>query len=155
MENHNDRILALLSVLVLLCVVLGYASSAGASHAGGFILDVPSLGGDKDGDDVLDGVDGCPDEDASGLDADDDGCVDQAADLAEVVLALELRQGTERALVASAQAAARGTGTLAVNRLGAFINKVQAQRGRKLDDEHANLLMSFAAHASAVLQAAQ
>ncbi|MDP7111676.1 MAG: hypothetical protein QGH45_06925 [Myxococcota bacterium] len=153
MDDQNDRSLALLSVLVLLCVVLGYASAAGASHAGGFILDLPALGGDRDGDDVLDGVDGCPDEDASGLDADDDGCIDQAADLAQVVLALELRQATERALVASAQSAARETGTLAVNRLGAFINKVQAQRGKRLDDEHANLLMSFAAHASAVLQA--
>ena len=97
-------------------------------------------------------MDSCPDEDASGLDADDDGCVDRVADLAGVVLSLPLHKGTERALLASAESAARDEGISAVNKLGAFINKVEAQRGKKIDDDQANLLMSFAAHASAVLQ---
>ena len=112
-----------------------------------------SLENDRDGDGVLDDVDSCQDEDATGLDADDDGCIDRVADLADLVVSLELHAGTERALVASAESAARDAGISAVNKLGAFVNKVEAQRGKKLDVDQANLLMSFAAHASSGLLA--
>ena len=114
-----------------------------------------SQSNDRDGDEVLDDVDACPDEDATGLDADDDGCVDRVADLADLVAALDLHAGTERSLVASAESAAKDVGSSAINKLGAFVNKVQAQRGKKLDDDQANLLMSFAAHASSDLQAGE
>ncbi len=158
MNELSDRNLALLTVLVALCVVLGYASSARAdlTPTAGTLTDYAAgaLGGDRDSDNVLDGIDRCPDEDASGMDADGDGCVDRAADLAAVVVTLDLPRATERALVASVTAAARDTGPAAVHKLGAFINRVASQRGRTIDDEQANLLMSFAAHASAVLQPA-
>ena len=113
-----------------------------------------SQAGDSDGDGLPDGVDACPDEDATGLDADDDGCVDRAVDLPDLVISLALPQGTERSLLASAESAARDEGIPTANKLGAFINKVEAQRGKKLDDEQAYLLMSFAAHASSILQPA-
>lgn len=58
-------------------------------------------------------------------------------------------------LVLRSQAGDRDGGTSAINKLGAFVNKVEAQRGKKIDDDEANLLVSFAAHASAVLQAEQ
>ncbi len=114
-----------------------------------------SQAGDRDGDGVLDGVDICPEEDASGLDADGDGCVDRVADLADLVSSLGLHRGTERALVASAESAARDNGLSAVHKLGAFVNKVEAQRDKKIDADQANLLVAFAAHASADLQGAE
>jgi len=99
-------------------------------------------------------VDACPAEDASGFDADDDGCIDRAADLADLVLSLALKPGAERRLAASAEQLARDEGITALHKLAAFVNKVEARRGRKLDHHQANMLVSFAAHATADLQRA-
>jgi len=109
---------------------------------------------DLDGDAVSDVVDACPAEDASGFDADDDGCIDRAADLADLVLSLALKPGAERRLAASAEQLARDEGITALHKLAAFVNKVEARRGRKLDHHQANMLVSFAAHATADLQRA-
>lgn len=128
------------------------ASSDAFAPAGVEALVLRSQVVDQDGDGITDDVDICPAEDAWGRDADHDGCSDRVADLAGVVLSLALHSGTERSLVASAESAAGDKGVSAMNKLGAFVNKVQAQRGKKLTDDQANLLVSFAAHASAELQ---
>ncbi len=69
-------------------------------------------------------------------------------DLATVVTGLSLPQDIEDGLldkVKAAQAALdRGKTTPATNILNAFINQVEAQRGKKITDEDATMLISFA-----------
>ncbi|MFH1467387.1 MAG: hypothetical protein ABIO70_23590 [Pseudomonadota bacterium] len=132
---------------------------AGAAQLEGF--DLASLQGllaqstDSDDDGVTDSLDACPSDGSGGLDADGDGCADSVYDLPALVSSLGLDRGTNTALLASAQAAAasseRGSTTSAVNQLAAFVNKVEAQRGRKIDDEDAALLIAFADNAAAGL----
>lgn len=107
---------------------------------------------DGDADGVPDGADLCPAEDASGLDADADGCRDSSGALAALVQSLGLPPGQETTLLASLHAAeaalARGNLQAARGELNAFLHKVQAQRGKKIADGDAELLIE---HASNIL----
>ncbi|MFH1723799.1 MAG: thrombospondin type 3 repeat-containing protein [Elusimicrobiota bacterium] len=130
-----------------------------AANAGQEDLDGDGLGDvcdpDRDGDGVDNDVDACPDTDASGRDADSDGCVDSADQLDDVIGGLELPGGTSNSLLSTAEnaaaAAERGNTKAAENQLEALINKVEAQRGKKLTDEQADLLIEFARNSIAGL----
>ncbi|MFH1726646.1 MAG: thrombospondin type 3 repeat-containing protein [Elusimicrobiota bacterium] len=110
---------------------------------------------DIDGDGVLNEADGCPYEDASGRDADGNGCIDSADDLDDTIESLDLHSGTESSLTSKAEnaaaAAERGNTKAAANALEAFINQVEAQRGKKISDEDADMLIAFAQNAIAGL----
>jgi hypothetical protein len=114
-----------------------------------------TLSADSDDDGVGDSLDACPSEGSRGLDADADGCVDSVYDLPALVTSLNLDRGTANALQASAQAAVaaaeRGSATSAVHQLAAFVNKVEAQQGEKIDVDDTALLIAFADNAAAGL----
>ncbi|MFH1726781.1 MAG: leucine-rich repeat domain-containing protein [Elusimicrobiota bacterium] len=103
---------------------------------------------DDDGDGVPDTADACPAVDASGNDADQDGCVDAVEELAETIEAMDLPEAAESPLTSKAENAAaaieRDNPKAADNVLKAFINQVEAQRGKKLTDEEADTLIEFA-----------
>ncbi|HEX7181499.1 MAG TPA: M23 family metallopeptidase [Thermoanaerobaculia bacterium] len=108
---------------------------------------------DGDGDAVPDGVDLCPAEDASGLDANADGCLDTAGALAVLVQSLGLPPGQQTALLTSLRAAeaaiARSNRQAALGELNAFVQKVQAQRGKSIPDGDADLLIEYASNTAA------
>jgi len=108
---------------------------------------------DRDGDGVPNTVDACPDEDASGADADGNGCVDRAEDLPGLVESLGLPARSVASLASkaanAAAAAAAGHTTATENILNAFIHQVEAWRGKTLTDAEANLLVAFAGNAIA------
>ncbi len=133
---------------------------AGAAQLDGLGLDDLGswidLSADGDDDDVADALDSCPDDAGADLDADGDGCADSVSGLPALVISLGLSTGTANALLASAQAAAasseRGSASAAFNQLEAFVNKVQAQQGKKIDTDDATLLIAFATNAAAGLE---
>ncbi|MFH1725510.1 MAG: thrombospondin type 3 repeat-containing protein [Elusimicrobiota bacterium] len=84
---------------------------------------------DLDGDGVENEADACPLEDASGRDADQDGCIDSVEQLGSI----------------------KGNGKSAANILEAFINQIEAQRGKKLSEEEADQLIEFARNSIAGL----
>jgi hypothetical protein len=108
-------------------------------------------GGDSDGDGVPDEEDLCPLENPEGLDANLDGCTDRICDLAEVVQSLGIHHGIENSLVHKASNSCdkfnRGSITAAVNMLNGFINAVEAQRGKKISEEDADMLIQFVRNA--------
>jgi hypothetical protein len=107
--------------------------------------------GDSDGDGIPDELDLCPEENPEGLDANGDGCTDRICDLADLVRSLGIHKGTENSLAAKAENACaqynRGNLTPAVNMLNAFIHEVEAQKGKKISEEDAELLIQFARNA--------
>ncbi len=115
-------------------------------------LDVDGLGDvcddDIDGDGLNNNVDACPYTNPGGLDADLNGCTDSLDGLAAIVEVLGLHHGTETALLASINAAAQsvalGDYATAADELGAFINKVEAQRGKTIPVDVANMLIAYA-----------
>ncbi len=110
---------------------------------------------DSDGDGLPDYLDACPAEDATGLDANGDGCIDRIEDLAAVIEALGLPDGLENALVAKVEnaraALARGNANAAAGQLGAFINHVEAQRSKKIAHADAEMLIAYAENLMAQL----
>ncbi len=60
---------------------------------------------DDDNDGVPDVTDACPFEDATGLDADVDGCIDTPEALLDVIGGLDLPAGTENSLLSKLGAA--------------------------------------------------
>ena len=101
----------------------------------------------NDGDGVKGVCDNCPLEDATGLDANGDGCIDRTPALPAVVEDLCLPQGIENALLASVEnaqrALARGAVNAARGQLNALINKLKAQQGKKISVADADMLMAF------------
>ncbi len=91
----------------------------------------------------------------AGMDADGDGLSDSVHDLPDLVASLGLHNGTETSLLASADAALcsadAGDAATAANQLQAFVNKVEAQAGKKIDDEDAEMLITFADNAELAL----
>jgi len=109
--------------------------------------------GDSDGDGIPDEEDACPSENPEGLDANLDGCTDRICDLAGVVQSLGLHHGIENSLVQKATNACKkfndGNLIAATNMVNAFINAVEAQRGKKISEEDADMLIQFARNAQA------
>ena len=106
------------------------------------------LDSDDDNDGILDVDDACPFEDATGQDADGDGCIDKIEDLPQVVEDLNLPQGTENSLkdkINNIQNSIdAGNITTAINQLNAFINQVNALKGKKITDAEADMLIQYA-----------
>ena len=103
---------------------------------------------DDDNDGIPDDVDRCPYENPQGLDANLDGCTDRVCDLADLVRSLGPHPGIENSLVKKADNACakfnEGNIQAAMNILNAFINEVQAQKGKKISEENADMLIQYA-----------
>ncbi|MBC8554506.1 MAG: thrombospondin type 3 repeat-containing protein, partial [Candidatus Brocadiales bacterium] len=103
---------------------------------------------DVDGDGVCGDVDNCPLEDASGNDVNDDGCIDSVDDMPTLIESITLPQGVENSLLSTVNNAKKsldkGNDKAAINQMKAFINNVNAQRGKKISDEEAQMLIDFA-----------
>ena len=112
---------------------------------------------DDDNDGIPDTEDLCPLENPQGLDANLDGCTDTVCDLASVIQSLGLHHGIENSLVQKASNACakfnEGNTEAAINMLNAFINEVEAQRGKKISEEDAGMLIQFAQNAILQMQA--
>ena len=106
---------------------------------------------DTDGDGIPDHGDVCPAEDARGFDADRDGCVDSFSGLQDLLLSLideggispVLRVSLQSKIINAESLADAGAVGAAVNVLGALINDVEAQRGKKIFDEAADQLVDY------------
>jgi hypothetical protein len=103
---------------------------------------------DDDNDGISDEDDGCPYEDASGLDADTDGCIDTIEYLLQLIYAMNLDKGIENSLISKVKNAQKSIKreniTAAINKLQAFINQVEAQKGKKIPQEEAEMLILYA-----------
>jgi Thrombospondin type 3 repeat len=107
---------------------------------------------DDDNDGINDPIDECPLAPNKSLDADINGCTDQAGDLCALVMSLGLPQGSTNALCASANNAANASSSAqATSHLNAFINKVQGMSHNLISQSNASLLTSFAENAKANL----
>jgi hypothetical protein len=122
--------------------------------SGNFTFQAETLGtgcGDSDNDGIDDCLDYCPYEDSTGLDADGDGCIDSFSGLTGRLQTLFTQEMIERTLqnsltikVMNAQAMADKNNTCAaVNKLEALKKEVNAQRGKKVADESANLIVTY------------
>jgi len=107
---------------------------------------------DTDGDGIPDDADACPTEDATGQDANLDGCIDVAEDISAVVESYNLDQGVEQSIVSKADNAVlsieRGDLQAAANQLQAIINYVDAQDGKKIHAETAGIIRRFVSSAA-------
>jgi len=107
---------------------------------------------DDDNDEVLDTVDACPLIDASGFDADKNGCIDSLGDLPNVlntlvlegVISTELQNSLTSKIENAEKSASKDNICTATNQLEAFKNQVTAQQGNKVSDEAAELMMNYA-----------
>jgi acyl-CoA reductase-like NAD-dependent aldehyde dehydrogenase len=83
------------------------------------------------------------------------GAAEQASDLLAAVQSFNLQEGIANSLVAKLQnaldAISAGNEMAGCNQLGAFINEVQAQAGKKVTVEQANQLIAAANQIKAVL----
>ena len=120
---------------------------------------------DSDGDGVPDNfngvVDACPLEDATGFDADVNGCIDSFSGLGDLLANLVTEgvidgtmQNSLSSKVANAeQSADKDKICTAVNQLEAFKNQVAAQLGKKISAPAANLVTEYANNLIVLLEA--
>ncbi len=109
------------------------------------------LNPDTDGDTVGDASDVCPLEDATGFDADGDGCIDTLSGMVEVldtlvsegVIEEELQNSLLTKVDNAEKSIDKDSICAAVNKLEALINEVNAQRGKKISDEAADLSIAY------------
>ena len=106
---------------------------------------------DADGDGLCADVDACPYEDATGFDANIDGCIDSPSGLIDVINTLPdetLSDQTKNSLASKVDSALasidKEKDDTAINQLNAFINEVGAQRGKKISEEVADMLIAYA-----------
>lgn len=107
---------------------------------------------DSDNDGVTGEADKCPTEDATGFDANVDGCIDNIQGLQQVVntallegvVTPEIVNSLTSKVTAALNSIDREKDNAAVNQLQAFINELNAQRGNKISDEAADLLIWYA-----------
>jgi hypothetical protein len=132
----------------------GSDNCSGVVNAGQLDTDGDALGNacddDDDADGVLDVSDACPLQ-WTDADADGNGCSDLVADLSALVDKMGLVKGSERSLAAQADAAAKASAPAAANILDAFIQHVSAQRGKRISENDADVLVQFATHAKQAL----
>jgi len=106
---------------------------------------------DTDNDGMLDGEDACRLEDGTGFDADGNGCIDDIGELHAVFDTLfasgavdtTLHNSLNAKIDAAVAAHTRENICAAVNVLGALKNQVEAQRGKKVSEEAAALLLPY------------
>ena len=107
---------------------------------------------DSDGDGVLDDVDVCPDEDATGFDADGNGCIGTLLGLTALLETL-VTEGVidstmETSLISKIENAEKSADKenicAAISKVEAFKSQIEAQRGKKISDEAADMLIAYA-----------
>lgn len=129
----------------------GQSSPIGDNASSEFSMNTGFLDdSDLDGDGVLKDRDACPLENSTGFDADVDGCIDTLYGLANIVTTLAddvLSDKAKTSLVSKVEAAIRSSDSnkinTAVNQLNAFINEVNAQKGKKVRLEVSDLLIRY------------
>lgn len=103
---------------------------------------------DDDNDGLPDHADRCPLENPDGLDANADGGIDRIRDLPAIISGLKVAPRIKIELLASVLAAQsaidRGNHHAAHGALNAFVCKVNAQRGKKIAERDAAMLIGFA-----------
>jgi len=107
--------------------------------------------GDTDGDRVTVCLDMCPDEDATGFDANNDGCIDNISGLrdlletlvAEGVIEEQLQNSLLSKVDNALKSADKENICTAINQLEAFKNEINAQRGKKIADDAAYLVIEY------------
>jgi hypothetical protein len=107
---------------------------------------------DDDNDGVLDAVDICPLEDATGFDANGDGCTDTLGALPGIISALVTEGVVDSTMSTSLiskinnanKSADKANICAAVAQLEAFKNQLAAQRGHKISEDAADLLIAYA-----------
>ena len=119
------------------------------------VIESPA-GGDSDGDGIPDELDECPFDNPQGLDADVDGCTDSLDDLPSVIEGLDLEHGIENSLISKVENALKslekGKMGAAINQVEAFMNQVRAQKGKKISEEDADMLIQYALNVIQQLQ---
>ncbi|MCB1214687.1 MAG: thrombospondin type 3 repeat-containing protein [Deltaproteobacteria bacterium] len=107
-----------------------------------------SADNDDDNDGVPDGSDLCPLTNPQGLDFNNDGCADTLGLLVNSIDTLVSHHGIANSLKVKLEAALKscqgGRVGTAQNQLEAFIHEVQAQSGKHISEEVANLLINMA-----------
>jgi hypothetical protein len=107
---------------------------------------------DDDNDGMVDAVDNCPFEDSKGFDADSDGCIDTMTGLTDIIETLvtegvideQVQNSLTSKLDNASKSATKGNICAAVNQIKAFKNQIEAQRGKKVSDVAADLLIAYA-----------
>ncbi len=106
---------------------------------------------DDDNDGVLDVDDSCPFEDATGFDADSDGCIDTVVGLQQTIVTLpddvlsdEIKNSLASKVDNALNSVDKEKDNAAISMLEAFINQVEAQRGKKISEEVADMLIAMA-----------
>jgi hypothetical protein len=96
---------------------------------------------DADGDGIPDDEDNCPFEDATGFDANNDGCIDSLTGFSDIietmhddVLSDEIKNSMVSKIENALNSADKENDEAAVNMLEAFINQIEAQRGKKISE---------------------
>lgn len=106
---------------------------------------------DIDEDGVLNGADECLLEDATGFDADNDGCIDRIGDLhalfdtlySEGAIDATMWNSLNAKIDAAIASTTRDNVCAAVNQLDALQNQLEAQTGKKVSEDAAALLLPF------------
>ena len=115
-------------------------------------------GGDLDFDDLDGPQDACPCEAPSmSLDADQNGCTDSLAGLRTIVegltIASQVKNGLLGKLDEAQKALDRNNTRVAINKLQAFIDQVEGQRGQGISESDADLLVAYANNLIAIINA--
>jgi hypothetical protein len=116
------------------------------------VLDGDNEENDSDGDDIFDGGDNCPNENAYGLDSDRDGCIDTLADIADVVEKLysngDINKGISNSLLSKIRNAekdvSKGHYLEAIAKLQDFMGEVHALEIKKIPEYEVFLMRSYA-----------
>ncbi|MBU4480183.1 thrombospondin type 3 repeat-containing protein [Patescibacteria group bacterium] len=115
---------------------------------------------DDDNDGVSDKNDYCPFEDATGFDANLDGCIDTAVGLRTIIETLSddvLSNKIKTSLISKVNNVLKSLdkekAKTAINQLQAFINEVNAQKGKKISEEIADMLIAYANNIIAKIEA--
>jgi hypothetical protein len=118
-------------------------------------IDIPNLDqANGDGDMLGDVCDACPYEDATGFDADGDGCIDSLGGLSDVIDTLldseaideTMATSLKQKLANAEKSATKENICAAVNQLEAFQNQVEAQTGedKKISSEEGAMIIEYA-----------
>ena len=116
-----------------------------------FIVESGWIVADSDDDGIPDDQDNCPNEDATGFDADNDGCIDSidgikeaiATIVSEGVISPELQNSLIRKVENAEKSVTKENICVAVNQLEASENEIYAQKGKKISEATADFLIVY------------
>jgi len=114
----------------------------------GYVLEYSA---DSDGDGVPDDQDACPDEDATGFDADGDGCIDNMPGLIgtvkrlvdEGVINKQLYKSIVSHVTNAAKSAKKENINAVIGQLTALIHEIDAQTTKKISEESAEQVVEY------------